>query len=190
LKFLKIIHHKTIFILKWFFQNFNELMYLKIPLILFYFFGFNLIIFLFFHQDKDTTDITTSIFAIMATISAICFSWSKALDEKSESQYVNKLGERFFQSSLLFILASSLKYISINFYKNNAIFNYFLNEDVFKSVFNYFYMLVFSTAFSKAGFIFSDLNKFLWKKHGMSTGTIMPKTNDKSTNIVLPIDNK
>jgi hypothetical protein len=64
----------------------------------------------------DTLPITNYCFAIMGGCASICFSWSRNVDQLNK-RLVNQIsycGERSFLAAVSFVLASALRYFTIN----------------------------------------------------------------------------
>lgn len=68
----------------------------------------------FGNRSFDTTSITNAGFAIFAGCASVCFSWARNIDERIISHKIRLSGERFFFSSLCFVVASLLKYIYLH----------------------------------------------------------------------------
>jgi hypothetical protein len=64
----------------------------------------------------DTLPITNYCFAIMGGCASICFSWSRNIEPeyKKAINNITFCGERCFFSAICFVMASALKYFSMN----------------------------------------------------------------------------
>ena len=112
----------------------------------------------------DTTSITNSAFAIIASLAALSFSCSRTLIDSKESQdRFAYSGERFFHSSVLLISASLIKYSVLSINDN------FANSDA--SVFHilslisgvYISTIFFWSVTSATGALII-INKLLWQR--------------------------
>lgn len=68
----------------------------------------------FGNPSFDSTSITNAGFAIFAGCASVCFSWARNFEEKSISNKIRLCGERFFFTSLCFVVASLFKFIYLN----------------------------------------------------------------------------
>ncbi len=69
------------------------------------------VVLLLARYDKDTTNVTNGAFVITATLAALCFSCSSALNanDKDKGRFTYA-GERLMHASILLITASIIKY--------------------------------------------------------------------------------
>jgi len=86
----------------------------KVVILIVFFVGLYFTSKLFIGLFQDTTTITNIAFGIIATLSALCFSCSRAiLNSHEDKDKFTFAGERFFHVAVLLIIASILKYGSI-----------------------------------------------------------------------------
>ena len=57
--------------------------------------------------------ITNSSFAIVATLSSLCFAYCRSIKDKEKKQEILYCAERFLHSAVLFLVASIIKYFLI-----------------------------------------------------------------------------
>lgn len=62
----------------------------------------------------DTTSITNAGFAVFAGCASVCFSWARNTEDQRVAGKIKLSGERFFFSSLCFVVASLLKFITLH----------------------------------------------------------------------------
>lgn len=62
----------------------------------------------------DTTYITNAGFAVFAGCASVCFSWARNTEDLKVAAKIKLAGERFFFSSLCFVIASLLKFITLH----------------------------------------------------------------------------
>jgi hypothetical protein len=61
-------------------------------------------------SDRDTTPISNGALAIMATMAALSFSYSRALTDDEQKERALFAGEKFLHSAVLALIASILRY--------------------------------------------------------------------------------
>jgi hypothetical protein len=69
-----------------------------------------------YDPSRDTTMLTNSGFAILASMAGLAFSWSRAIQSPGAEGLRDRVcfaGERFLHAAILMILASTLKYAAI-----------------------------------------------------------------------------
>lgn len=69
--------------------------------------------FIYSKFDEDTTKVTNLGFGIVATLSALCFSAARAIEDEDRRKF-RFAGERFLHASTLLILGSVVKYSSLS----------------------------------------------------------------------------
>lgn len=72
--------------------------------------------------SQDTTPFTNIAFAILAGISAVSFSWARAIeqDDKRLVRSIVYSGEVSFQAAIFFIMASAFKYVHLKTFPNET----------------------------------------------------------------------
>ncbi len=86
-------------------------MVLHLPIFLFGAVGLYYTLWLFARLDEDTTRITNTAFGIVATLSALSFSCSRAIEGPPEAKdRFAYSGERFLHAAQMALTASALKY--------------------------------------------------------------------------------
>ena len=80
---------------------------------------FLLIVFSLFDPSRDTNALTNIGFALIGAISAICFSYARAIENGNEKlvRQVVHAGELAFFSAIFFLLGSTFKYTYLNMLK-------------------------------------------------------------------------
>lgn len=68
----------------------------------------------FGNPSFDTTSITNAGFAVFAGCASVCFSWARNTEDTRAAGKIKLSGERFFFSSLCFVVASLLKFITLH----------------------------------------------------------------------------
>ncbi len=68
----------------------------------------------FGNPSFDTTSITNAGFAVFAGCASVCFSWARNTEDAKAAGKIKLSGERFFFSSLCFVVASLLKFITLH----------------------------------------------------------------------------
>ena len=76
-------------------------------------FGITLSVVSFYEVKTDITSLTNPAFAILAGITAICFSWARVVDKDDIRKDIRNLGERSLLAATTFLFASALKYIAV-----------------------------------------------------------------------------
>jgi hypothetical protein len=77
----------------------------------------------FQNSGANTGPFTNIAFAVLAGIAAVCFSWASRLEkEKGLKMYNNIIhaGELAFHSAIIFLCASSIKYVNSTFSANSS----------------------------------------------------------------------
>lgn len=82
----------------------------KTPVLLIGLIGFIYAIILVMRFNQDTSIITNSAFAIMATLSALSFSFARAAEEELRDR-ITFAGERFLHGAIIVLTVSIAKYI-------------------------------------------------------------------------------
>jgi len=95
----------------------------KAPVFLIGIVGYYFAILLILNYREDTTKITNAGFAIMATLSALSFSFARVVETSELKDRLMFAGERFLHGGLLTLVASLLKYFVSAFIKFPAISN-------------------------------------------------------------------
>lgn len=73
--------------------------------------------FIVFNYREDTTNITNAAFAIMATLSALSFSFARVVETEELKDRLMFAGERLLHGAILVLVASLLKYFVLAFLK-------------------------------------------------------------------------
>ncbi len=81
----------------------------KAPIILLGFVGYAYTSFLVVRFEEDTTPITNTAFAIIATLAALSFSFARVAETEALRDRLAFAGERFLHGALLILVASILK---------------------------------------------------------------------------------
>src|SRR6476620_6894173 len=68
----------------------------------------------FGNPSFDPTSITNAGFAVFAGCASVCFSWARNTEDPKVAGKIKLSGERFFFSSLCFVVASLLKFITLH----------------------------------------------------------------------------
>ena len=138
---------------------------LYIPTFLFIALGAFLVFDNFQSADKDTTYLTNYGFAILIGLTSICFSWTRNMYNEKEPlmlAIVSKAGENSFHSSIIFLIASSLKYSLVNlnkFLDSNTIFFNIIHVILYAV-----FLVCFSIAYIKFESVIRELNYLLYDR--------------------------
>jgi hypothetical protein len=128
-----------------------------LPPLLFVCVGIYYVFTLLISLSKDTTDITNASFAILATFASLSFSCSRAIEGSEDKDKLAYAGERFFHSSVLCLIASVLKYVSLSLDNQTSTSIQILKFVISAPVGILFYYALYS---SHGGLLV--INKFLW----------------------------
>lgn len=90
----------------------------KVPVVLVGFLGYLYAIILIFRFKEDTTGITNAAFAVMATLSALSFSFARVIETDARRDRVMFAGERLLHGAILVLVASLLKYLLFLLYSS------------------------------------------------------------------------
>lgn len=98
---------------------FYKIVFLYIPFILFGIIGIFLLNQQFGDLNSDTIKITNYGFAIVLSLSAVCFNWSRAITKDDDLQFFAKnQGEVLLMAAILFLIISGCKYVLITVEQN------------------------------------------------------------------------
>ncbi len=104
----------------------------------------------FFRPDRDTTSLTNYGFAIFIGLASVCFGWSRAIKgPQSDIDKIIKTGEEALNAGLIFLAASGLKYLFLNFELLTTIKSIPLLHNTTKSIVNITYMACFAFGYSE-----------------------------------------
>lgn len=115
--------------------------------------------------DKDTTYLTNYGFAILIGLASISFSWARNMDKEKEPVMlgiVSKAGENSFHSSIIFLIASGLKYSLVNlnqFLENDTIF-----FNIIHLILYIVFLVCFAIAYIKLESVIRELNHLLYER--------------------------
>ena len=87
----------------------------KAPVFLLGLIGYLYAFWLIINYEKDTTTITNTAFAIMATLASLSFSFARVIESDELKDRLMFAGERFLHGGILVLVASLLKYLVITF---------------------------------------------------------------------------
>lgn len=96
----------------------------KAPVVLIGFVGYCYAMILIVNYEKDTTNITNVAFVIMATLSALAFTFAQAMDQADIKDRLVFSGERLLHGALLVLIGSILKYFIVAFVNYQLISKY------------------------------------------------------------------
>jgi hypothetical protein len=88
----------------------------------------------FSNPKENTTALTNIGFAVLGGISSICFSWSRAIEEKVMVKDIVSAGEHCFLAALLFLCASAIKFGFFTLVKGNEIYHWAAQVCLYGSV--------------------------------------------------------
>ena len=159
LNFLKLIYHKR-----------AELIYVKIPNAIMSFFTVILGLKVFFDMKSDSVAILNFSFAILGGLAGLCFTWSATFGpEEKANSFIKKLGEKFFYSSILIIVASCIHYELRNINKIRLEYDPFhLSSEIYDwltIIFKVIASLIFYRAANLALDKLCTLHFFLYRRH-------------------------
>ena len=115
--------------------------------------------------DQDTTYLTNYGFAILIGLASICFSWVRNLDREKEPLMINKVteaGENSFHSSIIFLIASGIKYSLVNLHLFISK-EYFIYSPIHTFLYMIF-MICFGVAYVKFESVIRELNYVLYER--------------------------
>ena len=96
----------------------------KTPLVLLYLIGYYYAFFLIINYKEDTSNITNAGFVIIATISALSFTFAQVVEENNLKDRLVFAGERLLHGAILVIVCSLLKYLILTLIKYPSIAKY------------------------------------------------------------------
>jgi hypothetical protein len=77
--------------------------------------GLTFTLIIFASPKHDTTSVTNILFAILAVTANVCFSWARTVNTNSRLfKTIRYTGELGLLSAILFLLASMMKYFTLN----------------------------------------------------------------------------
>ncbi len=123
---------------------------------------------MFVNFRDDTTNITNAGFAIMATLSALSFSWARVVESDELKDRLMFAGERLLHGTLLVLVASILKYCIFSLLKLPYITNSAILEGAIKFTVGSLSMLIFFNAvlFAHTGLrVLNDLLLLRFTRH-------------------------
>lgn len=84
----------------------------KVMTLIFFWLPFNIVTIAMCQWTKEMLQLTNVFFAVMIAAGAICFTYSRALDneDKNTIRMIVSCGERFLLAALIFIFSSGFKY--------------------------------------------------------------------------------
>ena len=150
------------------FTNSIYFVYTQMSPIIVYFIGLYYTLHLLTNMSKDTTPITNTAFAIVATLSALSFTFARALkgSDKESDDICVFAGERFLHACLMLITASIIKYFFLSV-KNFALISRYVQLIVaLQFIIGLLATLLFYFALHSAHTGLSVLNKLLWSRFG------------------------
>jgi len=117
---------------------------------------------IFINFNKDTTGITNTAFAIVASLAALSFSCGRAIkDTPEDKDRFAYAGERHLHAAIMMIMASILKYAYLFFIEKHSISSNHWYIDVLPGLFvGFFFFIAFISAMT--GLLV--LNELLWSR--------------------------
>ncbi len=120
---------------------------------------------LFRDMSVDTTSITNSAFAIVASLAALSFSCSRSLtDSNDDKDRFSYAGERFFHTSLLLISASLIKYLVLSILSNDVLEEGTIGYNILSTTTGAYISIIFFWSVTSASGALIIINKLLWKR--------------------------
>jgi len=151
---------------KSFSNRFNSISYFiitKLPIYVLWLVGLYFVVRFLNDLSQDTTGVTNSAFAILASFSALCFTASRSIEnEKEVKNSYEYAGERFFHAAILFITASVIKYGILSVKPLLISYLGLITSTIIVSVMNISVPLLFSYALNFSHIGLSVINKLLW----------------------------
>jgi hypothetical protein len=152
-------------IIKFIFSKYNKIWLIIIPDSIFIIFSINVLLYSFLNIKDDTTYLTNYCFAIIIIMASVCFSWVKVLKEEKEAKtivVISQCGEMLLHSAVIFLLASSIKFIS--FHLDYMLFFSKTTIQIFSFLLHISYCYCFLMAYTKTYNAIFKINRILYER--------------------------
>lgn len=153
-------------ILKSWKQPFEKVFIVYIPNFIILAFGIALLGNKFSNMSEDTTNFTNIGFAILSGLSILCFTWASTFDkDEIRREKIRNFGENSLHAAVLFLIASTVKYISLN----HSIFglNLFLDIKIINSFISSLLFFLIIAALYKTTYVLFNINRMLYERIGL-----------------------